>query len=137
MIREKATPQELADRFQGYVVMDEDETIYLYNNRPECGDIGWWGSGGFHRLDLLFDIDYYYTDHWKDSLHSPQHLYMAGERVLVWNNADDFAQVRKFRDLKYHRIYTCHPILEGVTWDNHRQYDETLPGVPIAEWPEV
>ena len=109
MIREKATPQELADRFQGYVVMDEDETIYLYNNRPECGDIGWWGSGGFHRLDLLFDIDYYYTDHWKDSLHSPQHLYMAGERVIVWHRLDIFGAVRKVAKVEGSVMHTIMP----------------------------
>ena len=138
MIREKATLQELADRFHGYVATNKDGGTFLYTTRPRIiSHLDEWQSpeAEYHYLDGLFDIDY--TGDWKDSLHSPQHQYVEGERVIVWHRLDIFGAVRKVAKVEGSVMHTIMPNDGGTfPWDNHRPYDESLLGVPIAEWPE-
>ena len=133
MIREKATLQQLADRFQGYVTADGDGAAYIYNERPEPTGSDWWCGGGYYRLDYLFGIDY--TGDWKDSLHSPQHVYKEGELVFVWvSTSSTFAHVRKVHHVEDGRMYTLYP--RHSVWNYYRRFDKSLLGDPIAEWPE-
>ncbi len=134
MIREKATLQELADRFQVYTVVDPDGDAHAYDRRPLLNEDGWFGFGTVRSLDGFFDLDY--TGDWKDSLHSPQHQYAVGERVIVWNESNVFAQARKMAEIKDGVMYTFYPYAENVPWAHYRRYDESLLGDPIAEWPE-
>ena len=71
-----------------------------------------------------------------DRFHSPQHQHEKGERVIVWNDCDVFAHVRKVAIIKEGRIWTLYPHYKPVTWDNYHVYDESLLGELIAEWPE-
>ena len=134
MIREKATPQEISDRFQVYTTLDSYGNAHIHDEKPSRGQVDWQGPGATRSLDNFFDVAF--SGDWKDSLHSPRCQYVKGERVIVWNDCDVFAHVRKVAIIKEGRIWTLYPHYEPVTWDNYCPYDESLLGVPIAEWPE-
>ncbi len=134
MIREKATLRELSDRLQAPTAVDADGAAYVYGSQPSMYGNAWGGSTLSYRLDDLFDIDY--TGDWRDSLHSPQHQYVEGELVVVWDLHNIFAQVRKVAEVKDGVMYTLFPGRDIIPWDHHRKYDESLLGDPIAEWPE-
>ncbi len=135
MIREKATLQELSDRLQVPTAVDADGAAYAHNEEPSLGTIRWVpGPSGAIFLNTIFEIDY--TGDWRDSLHFPQHQYVKGELVWVWHDVYTFARVRKVDYIEDEKIYTLDPGQLDAWWPNHRPYDESLLGVPIAEWPE-
>ena len=134
MIREKATLRELSDRLQAPTAIDEDRRAYVYSSQPSIYGNAWSGSTPSYRLDDLFDIDY--TGDWRDSLHSPRCQYVKGELAWVWHDVYTFARVRKVDYIEDEKIYTLDPGQLDAWWPNHRPYDESLLGVPIAEWPE-
>ncbi len=82
MIREKATLQELADRFQVYTALDEPMGPFGYDEEPHIGNTVWMPAAGSKIiLGTVFDVDF--DGDWKDSLHSPRRHYAEDGLVMT------------------------------------------------------
>ena len=138
MIKEKITPQELADKMQAFIAMDEDGEWYAYETKPEKrGDL-------WHTYEPAVILDAYniqfYSSNWRLSLATPKGQYYGNELIMVWTKHNPFAQARHFvsyvGECVKVKCVSDNPTNATRQFRNHATFDKDLIEKPVHEWPK-